>query len=179
MKKALKITLIILVVVGVIIAIDTMQAIIFKNSPLISFRHKLEENSYIDKGILIDIYYCAEEKDAVNISWHFKTSKYACPINMVSNKVFLEVFDNGVTNNISISNEEADFILNLFNKYEYTQETCDGVAKLNLIVDNTTYGIEVYDKEIHITTVGKEMVLNKEDSIKFINIINKYVSKVN
>ena len=90
-------------------------------------------------------------------------------------EVKLGLITNELTNTISIGSEEAKFISDLFNKYEYTTETCDGVADFNLIIDGITYGIEVYENEVHITTAGKEMVLNEEDSIKVINIINKYV----
>ena len=91
-------------------------------------------------------------------------------------EVKLGLITNELTNTISINNsDEVQFILNLFNKYEYTNETCDGEASFNLIVSDTTYGLEVYEKEVHITAKGREIVLNKEDSIKVINIINKYV----
>lgn len=97
-------------------------------------------------------------------------------------EVKLGLITNALTNTISINNDEAQFILNLFNKYKYTTETCDGTDKYNLIIDENIYGIEVYgygmdqyDAEIHITTTGKEIVLNEEDSLKLLKIINTYV----
>ena len=97
--------------------------------------------------------------------------------------VKLGLITNELTNTISINNnDEVQFILNLFNKYEYTTETCDGTDKYNLIIDGDTYGIEAsgywipeIKTELHITTAGKEIVLNEEDSIKLLKIINTYV----
>ncbi len=97
-------------------------------------------------------------------------------------EVKLGLITNALTNTISVNNDEAQVILNLFDKYEYTTETCDGEAVYELIIDKDTYGIEVYgygvpnsDTEIHITTIGKEIVLDEEDSLKLLKIINDYV----
>ena len=182
MPKSLKITLIILGALVSIVVLDTIQARLFKNSPIISWQEKLDGDSYVAKGILMDTYYCTKDKDTVNMSWHFKTSKYNCPLNNNSKKVSLGVIDNKLTNSIPLNNENSAVILDLFNKYEYTTETCDGLASYNLIIDDITYGIEVYNhltpeikRELHITTAGKEIVLNEEDSLKLLKIINTYV----
>lgn len=83
-KKYLKIALIIIGVIVGIILIDTLQARIFKNSPIISIRKELEDDdSYVDRGILIDTYYCTKEKDIVTISYHFKGDKFTCPVDNV------------------------------------------------------------------------------------------------
>ena len=80
MKKGLKIALIVLGIFVGIIILDTLQARIFKNSPIISWKEKLEGDSYVDKGILMDTYYCVKEKDIVTVSWHLKGTKYSCPV---------------------------------------------------------------------------------------------------
>lgn len=83
-KKYLRITLIIIGVIVGIILIDTLQARIFKNSPIISTRRELEDDdSYVDKGVLIDTYYCTKEKDIVTVSYHFKGEKFTCPVDNV------------------------------------------------------------------------------------------------
>lgn len=84
MKNTIKnIITIILIIIGIIL-LDTIQARIFKNSPIISKRESLPDNdSYIDKGILINTYYCTKEKDIVTVSWHSKKSKFTCPIDNV------------------------------------------------------------------------------------------------
>lgn len=81
MKNIVKNTITItLIIIGIII-IDTIQARIFKNSPIISWRKQLSDvDSYVDKGILIDTYYCTKESDIQTISYHSKKSKFTCPI---------------------------------------------------------------------------------------------------
>lgn len=85
MKKYKKIILTIIAVVIGLIILDTLQARILKNSPLISWKENLEDkDSWVDRGIIIDTYYCTKEQDIVTISWKFKTSKFTCPIDNVS-----------------------------------------------------------------------------------------------
>lgn len=88
MKKSLKIILIILGILLGIVLLDTLQARIFKNSPIISWKEKLAGDSYVDKGVLMDTYYCVKETDIVTVSWHLKKSKYSCPdVDIVDLKV--------------------------------------------------------------------------------------------
>lgn len=85
MKKGIKISLIILLVVISIIVLDTISARILKRSPIISRRANVSDSdSYVDKGILMDTYYCVKDKDIVTVSWHYKTSKFTCPIDNVN-----------------------------------------------------------------------------------------------
>ena len=84
MKKYFKIALIIIGILICIILIDSLQARLFKNSPIISIRKELEDDdSYVDRGILLDTYYCTKEKDIVTVSYHFKGDKFTCPIDNV------------------------------------------------------------------------------------------------
>lgn len=81
MKKNIKIILIILGIVLAFVLFDTLQARLFKNRPFISWKEKHEDDdSYVYKGILMDTYYCTKENDIVTVSWHFKFSKFNCPI---------------------------------------------------------------------------------------------------
>lgn len=83
-SKCLKIILIVVGVLVGIILIDTLQARIFKNSPIISIRKELEDDdSYVDRGVLVDTYYCTKEKDIVTVIYHFKGDKFTCPIDNV------------------------------------------------------------------------------------------------
>lgn len=83
-KKYLKISVTIIGILFGIILIDTLQAKLFKNSPIISIRKELEDDdSYVDRGILMDTYYCTKEKDIVTVSYHFKGDKFTCPIDNV------------------------------------------------------------------------------------------------
>ena len=65
MKKGLKITLIILGVLVGIITLDTLQAKIFNNSPIIKIRKNLKGGyvKYIDKGLFVNHYYCSNKEE--------------------------------------------------------------------------------------------------------------------
>lgn len=113
MKKFLKITLIGVGVLTFIIVLDTLQARIFKGSPLISWEEKLDKASYVDKGILMDTYYCVKEQDIVNVSWHFKTSKFTCPLTELSLEDIFDIISNYMENN---PNNDFDYAYNYVDK---------------------------------------------------------------
>ncbi len=80
-NKILLIILTIIVTIFSIILLDTIQAVIFKNSPIISWKEEqFDEDSYVDRGILIDTYYCVKDGDILTIIPTFKTTNYGCPI---------------------------------------------------------------------------------------------------
>ena len=74
MKKNLKITIIIVVILIGIVLIDSVQALIFNNSPIIKIRTDASNGFYVDKGILVNHYNCSEN----NKKSVLKTTKYAC-----------------------------------------------------------------------------------------------------
>ena len=77
MKKFLKIILIVTIVLFCIILLDSIQARIFRHSPIISWKEQLaDSDSWVDRGLIIDTYYCTKEKDIVNVSWTYTESKY-------------------------------------------------------------------------------------------------------
>lgn len=82
MKSKIKTIKIIFLTIICIILIDTFQAVIFKNSPLIGVRNEYlaDADSYVDIGILVDTYYCVKEKDMVNVIVLSKFSKFDCPV---------------------------------------------------------------------------------------------------
>ena len=85
MNKYIRLSLIVLLGVIGIILVDTVQARIFKNSPVISWKENvIDSDSYVDKGIILDTYYCTKDRDIVTVSWHFKTSKFTCPVDNVN-----------------------------------------------------------------------------------------------
>ena len=77
MKKGKTIIIIILVIFGVLI-IDTAQALIFNNSPIIKIRENYNGgNLYCkDKGILVDTYTCGNGKKYTT----FKGGSYTCSV---------------------------------------------------------------------------------------------------
>lgn len=79
MKKNLKITLIVLIVLVGLVVLDTLQAKILNNSPLLKIRKNLNGDStyYIDKGLLVNHYHCTNEEEKTLL----KDVKYTCPEN--------------------------------------------------------------------------------------------------
>ena len=81
-NKLITIFLTTVITILIIIIIDTFQAIAFKNSPIISWRvSDINDNdSYVDKGILINTYYCVKDDDIITVIPTFKNIKYNCPL---------------------------------------------------------------------------------------------------
>ena len=81
-KNKINVTLIVIGTIISLVLLDTAQAILFKNSPLIGIRDEYlsDADSYVDKGILVNTYYCVKEKDIVEVKVLFKTTKFDCPI---------------------------------------------------------------------------------------------------
>lgn len=79
-NKFLIILLTIVITILSIVILDTIQAIVFKNSPIISWRIEdaNDSDSYVDKGILIDTYYCVSD-DVITVIPTFKNTNYNCP----------------------------------------------------------------------------------------------------
>lgn len=143
MKKISKIILIVILSIITIILLDTIQARVFKNSPIISWKENLEDNdSWVDKGIFMNTYYCTKDKDIVTVHWTLKTTKFDCPIDnienetlkkivMVRDELYYETFeeatdiwcgtmDGAITSNISIENiPTINNQSNFEGKYEY------------------------------------------------------------
>lgn len=151
MNKSLKIILtVILGVIGLIV-IDTLQAIILKKNPIISFKVELEDrDSYAYKGIFMDTYYCVKEKDIVSVSRHLKFSKFTCPI------------DNDKT-------EDLEKYLTVVNdgSMSIKEETLTNIG-FTLIIKNLS------DNEI---TLGEEYRIDKKENGKWrpvVPIIDNY-----
>lgn len=110
MKKGLKVTLIILGFLVGIIVLDTLQAKIFKNSSIISWKQKLDGDSYVDKGLLINTFYCVKNKDEVEVNSYFKTTKYTCPISRDENGLYL------INKKYNVYSDEYDPVFMVDNK---------------------------------------------------------------
>ena len=79
MNRWLKTVLIIICFLICFIIADSIQARIFKHSPIISWKEEFLD-SWVDKGLIIDTYYCVKEKDIITVYWKFKGNKFTCPI---------------------------------------------------------------------------------------------------
>lgn len=137
MKKNINIIFtIILIFIGIILT-DTIQARIFKNSPLISWKESLEDiDSWVDRGILIDTYYCTKEKDIITVSYHSKNSKFTCPIDNVNE------IDNKVDYLPEIKNPEG--ISMIIQKGTLTNKSA------TIIITDTTGKENIYGQEYRI-----------------------------
>ena len=90
-KKVLTIILIILGIAISVIIIDTLQARIFKHSPFISWEEgQSDEDSWVDRGLLMDTYYCTKERDIQTIYWKLKGTKFICPVDNLSQLLVYE-----------------------------------------------------------------------------------------
>ena len=93
MKKSLKITLIVLGILIGIVALDTLQAKIFNNSPLLKIRDNLDGGSldYVDKGLFVNYYHCNNSEKVT--TW--KKTKFACSVKEESNEEkYIKKIDN-------------------------------------------------------------------------------------
>ena len=77
----------------------------------------------------------------------------------------------------TLSNEDSTFIYNLVENLQYRNYTCDGLSNYYFSIDNISYGIEVYEDEIHILPYGKpqhEAVVTGENCEALKQILDKY-----
>lgn len=162
MKNIIKnIITIILIVIGIIL-LDTIQARIFKNSPIISKRESLPDNdSYVDRGMLINTYYCTKEKDIVTISYHYKKSKFTCPIDNEDN---LYSYEEENINNI----EDIDGITMTIKEGTLTNKSA------TIIITDTTNNENVYGSYYRIDKYEfdkwNELDIIYEDNYAWISI---------
>ena len=77
MKKSIKVILIILIVLVIVVLVDTMQAKIFDNRPLIKIRYNRDGGNvdYVDKGIFVYTYVFTNGEKVTVFRWE----KYAPP----------------------------------------------------------------------------------------------------
>lgn len=78
MKKGLKITLIVVGVLVGIILLDTMQALIFNNNPVIGIETKCLKK----EGILVNTYHCGNEKNITRFKFANYPLEASCPRNI-------------------------------------------------------------------------------------------------
>lgn len=159
MKKVIKIFFIIIGIFIGVILLDTIQARVFKQSPFISWKEELEdEDSWVNRGILMDTYYCAKEQDIVTIYWKFKGNNYTCPIDNIKIKQFVD-YDFSVTVG-SNTNYEKIFAFK-FNDINYYYGNT--LFELSLIENVYKYDIETSLKN---ELIDFDDILNKAKEIE-------------
>ncbi len=78
MNKTIKRILSIILIIITFLIIDTIQAKIFNNSPIVKITEKYSGNIILrtDKGIIVETAYCANGE----VHTYFKWNQYICPI---------------------------------------------------------------------------------------------------
>ena len=119
MQKGLKITLIVVGVLVGIIALDTLQAKIFNNSPLLKIRQNLDEGSldYIDEGLFVNHYHCNNNEKVTTL----KGTKFACSeikqtqkFSKVVQNIFIEFDFLNDWHYEEVKNEKEEFELKIY-----------------------------------------------------------------
>ncbi len=146
MKKSVKITLIVLGVLVSAIVLDTIQAKVFDNSPLLKVRETYYGGStyYIDKGIFVNHYHCNNNENVT--TW--KKVKYVCPMSE-ENKETSENDEHSFYGKIVESHES--YIIVEPNEYEEERKSSD---KYYIDLGKYTDAIYVVGSNVKITYVG-------------------------
>ncbi len=128
MNKGFKITLIVLGVLVSVIILDTIQAKIFDNSPLLKIRENLDGGSidYIDKGIFVNHYHCNNNEDVT--TW--KKTKFACSIKEEINKNENSLFNNYLLNKICVDKDTNNCLVKE-NGYRFEGSSPNNYVLLN------------------------------------------------
>ena len=167
MKKGLKITLIVLVVTLGVVVLDTLQAKIFNNSPLLKIRENLDGGSldYIDKGLFVNHYHCNNNEKVT--TW--KGTKFACSAKE-GKKEIEEIVDLVARDNLSCDEALEKFYQDENYTYSYSCIKSDNViVKYNDgseetvkdALQNNRITIQDLDK-FNISYIKEEIENNKE-----------------
>lgn len=60
--------------------VDSGQAIFYNRSSILHVKEELGVRSYVDRGLIVDTYYCYKSSGDVNVSAQFKFNRYSCPL---------------------------------------------------------------------------------------------------
>ncbi len=165
MKKFVKIVLIILGVLVLLIALDTIQAKVFDNSPIMKIRENLDGGSadYIDKGLFVDHYKC-DNGDSTTV---WKNAKYTCSLKT-----------NAKEENDTPEETELSCLENLLGGYIVSENTSLVEEKLSSIIDvedDLEDAILIRGKNSN-TETGISVIIKTEDD-KIISELDKYFNK--
>lgn len=166
MKKGLKITLIVLGVLVGVIALDTLQAKIFDNSPLFKIRDNLGGGT-IDKGIFVNHYHCNNNENVT--TW--KGTKFACS-EKESKKEIKEIVDLVVRDGLSCAMALEEFYQDDNYTYSYSCIKSDKVIvkyndgseeSVKEALQNNRITIQDLDR-FNITYIKEEIEDNNESN---------------
>ncbi len=146
MKKQIKIIMILIMLVLGVIVVDTFQAVVLKHSPFIHIQEKIYSNgSYVDKGILVDAYYCVIEEN--DIEFHIKTkfNTYKCKTKEEHSKYIGQWIADGTQHKTIVSVDSSGNPV-YADDYEEPYHL--------LVNDDSTYSLTLSDKN-GVTEKGK------------------------
>ncbi len=178
MKKSLKITLIVLGVLLGIVALDTLQAKFFDNSPIIKLRETYYggEIYYIDKGLLVNHYHCNNNEKVT--TW--KGTKFACPIyddtDVVEEKQPINQFSLVFYQKTAIKPKQKELIIgkNEVKDIDYNVYAFEGNIAINLNSDSS----ELTENSISLRDALLQNKITMNDILeKANNDLNKNIIK--
>lgn len=187
MKKGLKITLIVLGVLVGIVALDTLQAKIFDNSPLLKIRDNLDGGStdYIDKGLFVNHYHCNNNEKVT--TW--KGTKFACPMSEKNegkqendeHSFYGKIVESHETYIIVEPNEDEEerkssdkFLINLEKNNDAIYMVGSNVKITYVGGINESYPAQIGTTKIELKSVDNfTLIFNKEPGKAMHNIIDK------
>jgi len=179
MKKSLKISLIIIGIIIGFIILDTTQAIMLNNSPIISWKTELENGNWMKKGLFTNSYYCTENQKITTVS---KKEKFICPI--TQNTIHYSKTIDNITIELDIPNEW---------NYEELQKENDFKYALKLYKNEKDKNATLYFYNNHFAVCGtglspEKIILNNQkettigyyyDDMKNWNYISSYETNPN
>ena len=145
MKKSTKIILIILATLLAIIIIDTIQAKLFSNSPLIKIRKNLDGGilDYIDNGILVKSYSYINNEKVTVFNWEkYSPREFVKQKNDLSNNEQQEKYKK-----YSKTIDEVILELSIPEEWKYEEETPKKDNKStagDIDIDNYKFALKIY-----------------------------------
>ena len=129
--------------------IDTLKILIFK-SPIISIKEYYDNDNYVNKGILLNVYHCTDKNNKVSNSVKFKNTKYICSKNLQDFEIIVHSSDS--------SKETKKYVFNYENINYYYGNTKFNV---NLTTDNNGF-LNLKDAIVN-KMITFEDIINKSD----------------
>ncbi len=186
MKKLKKISLIVVSVLVSLILLDTLQARLLKQSPFISWQEKINEDSYVDKGIILNTYYCVKDTDIVTVSWHFSNTKFTCPEYDNNEHTFLGIVTEVNKTHLMVepyayeeelySSDKFLIELDNYNNTNYEVETIVKITYKGMIYES--YPAQIDTTKIEIKTLDNfKLIFQEKNKNTKKQIIDKKTSK--
>ncbi len=135
MKKCLKIPLIVISILLTFIGLDTIQALIFNNSPILKLREFINGGNtyYIDKGLFVNHYSCANKEEHTL----FKNNKYYCSKLVITEDI--ETIDNFYDTYLTKDND----IRKIEKNYNIDDAIKDNIF---IVANDIIYNSNLYDE---------------------------------